>query len=200
MSGKKFTDMFHKKDKDSESSEKVNINSAENEADVTNQNPESNSEIEKLQKDLQELKDMNNKLLSTIAHSQNESKMTQKSAEDKAKYAVSGFARDMINIFNTLNLAIVSVPVVDREGDEKLDNFAKGIEMTKQVLLDAFSRHGITSINPKNGDQFDNKLHEALSVIESDQNKDTIVSVAQIGFTFDDRLLSAAKVVVSKGN
>ena len=53
-------------------------------------------------------------------------------------------------------------------------------------------------INPQPGDKLDPMKHQAISMVPSDQEANTIVSVLQKGYTIADRLLRPALVTVSQ--
>ena len=56
----------------------------------------------------------------------------------------------------------------------------------------------IKSVEPK-GEVFNPEHHEAISIIEDEDEKENIViEVIQKGFTIQERILRPAKVIVSK--
>ena len=72
----------------------------------------------------------------------------------------------------------------------------KGIHRLISALMDSFN---IKRFDPQ-GEQFDFRLHEALTTVEKEGvEPNTIVEVIQSGYTLEGELLRPAKVVVSKG-
>ena len=70
-----------------------------------------------------------------------------------------------------------------------------GIHKLISAFMDSFQ---IERFNPR-GEQFDFRVHEALTTVErEDVEPETIVEVIQSGYTLEGELLRPAKVVVSK--
>jgi len=61
----------------------------------------------------------------------------------------------------------------------------------------AFEKSALTEINPL-GQKFDPHHHQAISVVESQQEPNTVVTVLQKGYLLADRVLRPALVVVAK--
>jgi molecular chaperone GrpE len=53
-------------------------------------------------------------------------------------------------------------------------------------------------INPLK-EKFDAHKHQAIGMLESDQEANTVVSVMQKGYSLNDRVLRPAMVMVAKG-
>ncbi len=133
-----------------------------------------------------------------VAETENVRKRAQRDVEETSKYAVSGFARDMVNVVENLTRALESIPEEESEGGSMLATLRRGVEMTLQEMLGALSRHGVERINPI-GQKFDHHLHQAVAQIEApDAEPGTVVQVLQAGYTLHGRLLKAAMVGVAK--
>ena len=79
-----------------------------------------------------------------------------------------------------------------------LESSLDGIKGVNKLIISFMESMKIQRFNPLN-EQFDFRLHEALTSIESDEVKpDTIVDVVQSGYLLEEELLRPAKVVVSK--
>lgn len=157
--------------------------------------PKTNDESEKLKEEITALKDQ---LLRTMAEAENTRKRAQREVEDAGKYAVTSFARDLINVLENLHRAEDSIPKDQIESNALLNNIFQGVEMTKRELLGIFERHGIKRVDPK-GEKFDHNLHQAMVQIPDDScPPDTVVQVLQAGYVIKDRLLRPALVGVSK--
>jgi molecular chaperone GrpE len=61
----------------------------------------------------------------------------------------------------------------------------------------AFEKSALTEINPL-GEKFDPNHHQAISVVESQQEPNTVVTVLQKGYLLADRVLRPALVIVAK--
>lgn len=154
------------------------------------------AEVNPLTEENKQLKDQ---LLRAIAEMENVRKRAERDVQDARKYAVTGFARDLVNVLENLQLALLNIPPEDRKNDEKLATLAEGVEMTAQELLRVFQNQGIQRISPQ-GEKFDHNFHQAVAQVE-DNTKDpgTVVQVLQAGYVIHDRLLRPAMVTVATG-
>jgi len=142
---------------------------------------------------------MKDQLIRTMAEMENVRKRTEREVQDTRKYAVTGFARDMVTVVENLQLALQNIPEEARKQDEKLETLAQGVEMTYNELLRVFGNHGIVRIDPV-GEKFNHNHHQAVTQIEDPKAEPgTVVQVLQSGYIIHDRLLRPAMVVVAKG-
>ncbi|MEE2981448.1 MAG: nucleotide exchange factor GrpE [Pseudomonadota bacterium] len=152
-------------------------------------------EVERLANEVAEL---NDKLLRAVAETENLRRRTTREREETGKYAVTGFARDLLSVADNLRRALDSLSDEIR-GDEALGGLISGVEMTERELLNAFERHGIKCIDPE-GEKFDHNFHQAMfEVADSDQPAGTVISVMQPGYVIAERLLRPAMVGIAKG-
>ena len=183
-------------------SEKVeNLKEEEVVEKVDNNGTESNQEdkkvdnisvVEELKKQNEELKD---KLLRMQAEMENLRKRSLKELEDANKYAVTNFARDLIETLENLYRA---VGAVDKENTVDVKSIYDGIVMTKDSMVKAFESHKITRVYPLNKG-FDHNVHQAVAHVPSeDKDPGTVVDVIQAGYLLKDRLLRPALVAVAK--
>lgn len=137
-------------------------------------------------------------VLRAMADADNIRKRARRDVEEAGKYAVTAFARDLVNVAENLQRTIDSIPTEQRAGDAALRSLAEGVELTLKELLSAFEKHGIRRIDPL-GEKFDHNYHQAVVQIDSpDHEAGTIVQVLQAGYTIHDRLLRPAMVGVAK--
>jgi molecular chaperone GrpE len=156
--------------------------------ETTPQAAANNEEVEKLK----------DQLLRSVAETENIRKRSERELADARKYAVTGFARDMVNVVENLQLALQNIPQEDREADGKLATLAEGVEMTYNELLRVFQSNNIVRIDPK-GEKFNHNHHQAVAQVEdSDAEPGTVIQVLQAGYIIHDRLLRPAMVTVSK--
>ena len=78
-----------------------------------------------------------------------------------------------------------------------LENYKEGMELTSKQLTSVFEKLNIKEIDPK-GEVFDPNFHEAMTMVESDQDANTVISVMQKGYTLNERVLRPALVTVAK--
>ena len=152
--------------------------------------------LDKAQAEIAELKD---KALRATAEVENFRRRAEKEREDVAKYAISGFAREMLPVADNLRRALDSQPSLSGEAAAAVKNFVTGVELTERELIAAFERFGLTRIDPM-GQPFDHNLHQAMFEVEDvNQAAGTVVQVMQPGYVLKERLLRPALVGVSKG-
>ncbi len=142
---------------------------------------------------------LKDKLLRALAETENVRRRAERDKDDAAKYAITNFAREMLNVADNLRRAIASLPDETRTDDPTLANLLTGVEMTEKEMLTAFERFGIRPIEAL-GKKIDPNLHEALFEIEdASQLAGTIVQVLDTGYVLKDRLLRPARVGIAKG-
>jgi molecular chaperone GrpE len=146
-----------------------------------------------------EAADLKDKLLRAHAEMENLRKRAEREREETAKYAVTRFARDIVNVGDNFQRAIDAVPPGAAEQDAALKSFLDGVTMTERELLNVLERHGIRRVHPLN-EPFNPHLHQAVMEIQrTDVPSGTIVQIFQAGFMIEDRVLRPAMVAVSKG-
>lgn len=145
-----------------------------------------------------ELAALNDRLLRTLAESENQRRRDRREREETARYAVAGFARDMLGVADNLRRALEALPDGAAEGDEALKSLIDGVALTERELEGIFARHGVEKIDPQ-GKKFDHNLHEAMFELPTaDAAPGTVVQVVQAGYVIRDRLLRAARVGIAK--
>jgi molecular chaperone GrpE len=144
--------------------------------------------------------DLKEKLLRTLADMENLRRRTEREVADARTYAVSNFARDMLNVADNFQRAIDSVPAEAREaGDLALKALVEGVELTEREMLKILERYGVKRLDPE-GQKFDPNLHQAMfEVPNPDVPSGTVVQVVQTGYVIGDRVLRPALVGVAKG-
>ena len=144
-----------------------------------------------------ELADTKDRLLRALAETENVRRRFQRELEDSRKYAIAGFAKDLLSAVDNLRRAIEAVP--EGEVDPRTKSLLDGVAATERELLGAFERHGLKRIDPK-GERFDHNFHQAIFEVERpDVPAGTVVEVLQSGYVLHDRLLRPAMVGVAKG-
>lgn len=145
-----------------------------------------------------ELADQKDRLLRALAETENVRRRAQREREDASKYAVTGFAKDLLSAADNLRRALESVPEAEIK-DERTRSLLEGVAATERELLGAFERHGIKRIDPK-GERFDHNFHQAIFEVDRpDAPSGTVVEVLQPGYVLHERLLRPAMVGVAKG-
>ena len=146
-----------------------------------------------------EVADLKERLLRALADAENTRRRAARDIEDARKYAITGFARDLLEVADNLGRALQSIPEQARGDIGFIKNLAEGIGMTERSLLGAFERHRIAKVEPRPGDKFDHNLHQAMFEVETaDQPPGTVAQVLQAGYVIEDRPQRPAMVGVAK--
>jgi len=140
---------------------------------------------------------LKDQLLRALAEAENTRRRAQKEREDTAKYAISDFAKEMLNVADNFQRALAAIP--EDVKDPVLKNLIAGVQATERQLQAALERFGIKKLDPL-GQPFDPHFHRAMTEIDDpDQPPGTVVQVMQPGYLIHDRLLREALVAVAKG-
>ena len=151
------------------------------------------SEVERLSAELSQLKD---DFLRAKADAENARKRAQTEVANARRYALEGFASELLNVRDSLDLAR-AVDLQQTEG--VVESVVEGLELTLRQLDSAFERFSIHELSPEVGDKLDPESHQAMSLIESsDVSPNHICQVIQKGYRLNDRLLRPARVLVAK--
>src|SRR3954452_4650002 len=158
--------------------------------------PEEGS-VEALTKEAAEARD---KMLRTLAEMENLRKRTAREVADARLYAITGFARDVLDIADNLQRALDAVPAETRaNADAGLTALIEGVELTERSLLNTLEKNGVKKFDPT-GQKFDPNFQQAMyEVPDPSVPSGTVVQVVQAGFMIGERILRPALVGVSKG-
>lgn len=158
--------------------------------------PSADPRAQELQAELDETRD---RLLRALAEVENLRRRKEREVEEAHKYAVTGFARELLDVADNLSRALESIPAEARAESEMVKNLAEGVAMTEKTLLGTFERHRIGKITPELGEKFDHNLHQAMLEVATDEHPPgTVAQVMQPGYLIADRLLRPAMVGVAK--
>ncbi len=107
------------------------------------------------------------------------------------KFAVERFSNEMLAVMDSLQagLAVETASV---------ESFKSGMELTLKQLSNVFEKFNIKEVNPI-GEKLDPHKHQAITLVESEQPANTVVTVMQKGYTLNERVLRPALVMVAKG-
>lgn len=169
----------------------------EADASVEADNPQEIDPIAALTAEIEELKDQR---LRMAAEMENLRRRTARDVKDAKSYAISGFARDMLQVSDNLERALAAVPEqADDATDNGLKTLIEGVELTGKAMLSALERHGVRKLEPK-GQKFDPNFHQAMfEVPNTEVPNNTVIEVVQPGYVIADRMLRPAMVGVAKG-
>lgn len=148
-----------------------------------------------LAKALERNRELEDKLLRMAAEQDNFRKRMQRERETALKYAEETILRELLPSLDNLERAVEQCKCTPDAGA-----ILAGVEMTSKGLLNTLEKFGIKPLAGE-GQPFDPNFHEAVAMEASAEvPENQIVQEYQKGYMFKDRLIRAAKVVVSKGN
>ena len=148
------------------------------------------------------LKELESKLLTSLADNENLRKRFDREKEDLSNYVISDFAKEILSVLDNLQRAIATANLDGfEEKSGGLSQFFEGIELTEKQIISTFEKFKINQIKSL-GEQFNPNLHQAMFEVEKDdQETGTIAEVVQEGYKIGERLLRPALVgVVKKKN
>lgn len=125
------------------------------------------------------------------AEGENIRRRAQEDISKAHKFAVEKFAGELLAVKDSLEAALAVQ-------EQTVDSFKSGVELTLKQLVSAFEKNALQEVNPV-GEKFDPHKHQAIGMIDSEQEANTVVTVLQKGYTIAERTLRPALVMVAKG-
>ena len=123
-----------------------------------------------------------------------EAENTRRRAEEEMakarKFAVENFAESLLPVRDSLEAAI-AIPAATPE------QLLEGVHATLRQLTTALERNKVVEVNPPAGAKFDPHQHQAITMVPSNQEPNTVVNVLQKGYLIADRVLRPALVTVA---
>ena len=126
------------------------------------------------------------------AEAYNAQKRMEQETEKSRKFALQKFIKELLEVVDNLERAIVSVQADDDADDAILE----GVKLTHKSFLNVLNKQGVEVVDPQN-DKFDPEFHEAVG-IHPEAAADTVGEVLQKGYTLNGRLLRPAMVKVGQ--
>jgi molecular chaperone GrpE len=150
--------------------------------------------IEKIKKLQEESKNNYDLFLRSEADSENIKKRSKKEKEEWIKYANEKIVKDLLPVLDNLENAIAH-----SKNEGSLDALREGVELTLKGLKDTLAKSGLEDVQALD-ESFDPCFHHAVSEQDDDKVKAGVIChELQKGYTFNQRLIRPAMVVVSKG-
>ena len=124
------------------------------------------------------------------AEADNIRKRAQAEIASAHKFAVEGFATELLAVKDSLEAALAVE-------NASVESMKSGVELTLKQLRNVFDKFSLADIDPI-GQKFDPHRHQAISVVECDADPNTVVQVLQKGCLLHDRVIRPALVTVAK--
>ncbi len=124
------------------------------------------------------------------AETENVRRRAQDDIAKASKFAIERFAGELLAVKDSLEAGLAAE-------NPSVESLKSGTELTLKQLVAAFEKSALKEINPA-GEPFNPNFHQAISMIESEQEANTVVTVLQKGYLIADRVLRPALVIVAK--
>jgi molecular chaperone GrpE len=150
--------------------------------------------LAKAQSDLADLQAKSADLADQYLRAKAEAENARRRAEDEIakarRFAVEAFAESLLPVADSLEAGLLIK-------DASIEQIREGAQATLRQLVAAFERNKVLAINPSAGTRFDPHQHQAISVVASELDANTVVTVLQKGYAIAERVLRPALVTVS---
>jgi molecular chaperone GrpE len=124
------------------------------------------------------------------AETENLRRRAQEDVTKAHKFAAEKFAGELLAVKDSLEAALANET-------QTADALKAGVELTLRQLVAAFEKSSVAELNPL-GEKFDPHFHQAIAMVDAEQEANTVVSVLQKGYALHDRILRPALVTVAK--
>lgn len=149
-----------------------------------------------LAKAREEAREAQEKLLRMAADFDNQKKRLQRDKDTALKYAEENLIKEILPAIDNLERALGQ----DQNSEDFGKQLLEGVELTLKGLLGTLEKSGLKALVSV-GEPFDPNFHEAL-VMEASKEvpEQRVIQEYEKGYMLKERLIRAAKVVVSKGD
>ncbi len=124
------------------------------------------------------------------AESENSRRRADEEVSKARKFALESFAESLLPVADSLEAGL-NLPSATPE------QIKEGAAATLKQLKAALERNRVMQIDPPAGTKFDPHQHQAISMVPSEQEANTVVTVLQKGYLIAERVLRPALVTVS---
>ena len=124
------------------------------------------------------------------AESENARRRADEEISKARKFALESFAESLLPVADSLEAGLAIQNVTPEQ-------IREGAEATLKQLKSALERNKVIAIDPAAGTKFDPNQHQAISMVPSEHEANTVVGVLQKGYLIAERVLRPALVTVS---
>lgn len=133
-----------------------------------------------------------NEVLRLRADMDNLRKRTERDIDNARKYALERFVDSLLGVADSLDLGLKAC----MEATE-VEPLQKGTEIMYNQFFQTLERFGVKAIDPQ-AQAFNPDLHQAISMVPSEGEANTVLQVLQKGYQLNERILRPALVIVSQ--
>jgi molecular chaperone GrpE len=167
--------------------EEIEAALAANEAEAVDELTVAQAEVATLKAKVADLQDQ---YMRGQAEVQNARRRAEDEVSKARKFGVESFAESLLPVADSL-IAGLAIK------DATIEQIREGAEATLRQLTSALERNKVMAIDPPAGEKFDAHKHQAISMVPSEQEANTVVNVLQKGYTIAERVLRPALVTVA---
>jgi molecular chaperone GrpE len=124
------------------------------------------------------------------AEAENIRKRTAIELANAYKYAIEVIATELLPVKDSLEATLAA-------DSASLETLKSGVDLTLKQLNAVFAKASLKEINPI-GEKFDPHQHQAISMLPSEKEPNTVINVLQKGYSLHDRVIRPALVTVAK--
>lgn len=157
------------------------------------------SPAEKLQQELEDFTkkaaEKQHQVLLKLAEFENEKKKNQKILKQRETLVLSGFAREMVAVYEELD----EVTKLGQSEDpiECVETLREGVVLTRDIFLKTLEKFGCERQIAERGSPYSSLEQESIKEVEmADLPADAVAEVLTPGWSFDSKVLQKAKVAV----
>ena len=166
----------------------------ETEETIVSDQDEEKEMFAELEEARQKLQESEEKVLRLAAEFENTKKRLQREREISLKYAEENVLKELLPGIDNIDRAMEQ-----GQDSNSMESLLEGIELTRKGLSATLEKFGVKAIESI-GEPFDPNIHEAVAMEETEEMEpNRVLKEFQKGYLYKDRLLRAAKVIVSKG-
>ena len=152
------------------------------------------ADLADMQADLADLQaksaDLADQYLRAKAEAENARRRAEEEIAKARKFAVEGFADSLLPVVDSLEAGLLLK-------DATAEQIREGAQATLRQLLAALERNKVIVINPAAGSKFDPHQQQAISVVPSELEANSVVTVLQKGYSIAESVLRPALVTVA---
>ena len=148
---------------------------------------------------LEAASDFKDKMLRALAEMENLRKRTEREVADARQYAITSFAREVLQVADNMHRALDAIgDELRNSADAKVKALVEGVDLTERELQKVLEKHGVKMFSPL-GEKFDPNFHQAMYEVPDDSAAPgTVAQVIQAGYLIGERMLRPAMVAVTK--
>lgn len=108
--------------------------------------------------------------------------------EQISKFANEDMVKELLTVLDSFDLALANVKKEEVEG----------IKLIQSQLKKVLEKNGLQRLTGTVGQEFDPVFHEAIALVDSDQESSIVIEEVEAGYLLADKVIRPARVKVSK--